>query len=536
MTSARSGRESRSILRRTMWWPALVVALSLGAGLAACGGGGHHKNKTVDDEENLPLPDTLVEILEDRTGYDWSFNAGDIGAPDLRDWRFLFAVNLTGEQAEELIGGGEWAVDFDEIADELDEVGGDLISEGLDLRHVDNQVAMAYVDVIDGRERYRLAHKLTFDGGVMAVDTDAAATFGGGVGSRGPGWYAVFAARRPYAFVHGRALDCEGAARTNVTAEIDQGPFTNLTDADGRVVLASVIKTTANPDGRPATILLDGGACVGTLALPVTDGEAHPNPKCATLADGCEDAASTLAGDGTVLVGPFEADLSEIGFDPSGDADETCANCDFETGDTTGWNSMPIGDESGQACFGVESAGYDDLFPGGEGESYAYLTTGGDGRTGCAAWRRLRVPEDATTLVISYDLATQETPGGLGSPYTDVFAAVLRDSGDFVIGRTVNDEATGDDFVSIPNSAEAIAGVATSKDAVPNENGAVFDTHLFAPDGEDGPRGARADDHLGAQVRYAVNPGETLTLIFSVHDTGDAFFDTAALIDEVAFE
>ncbi|MBZ0273034.1 hypothetical protein K8I61_13425 [bacterium] len=498
---------------------AFVIALAMGGPACSCGGGDDDDDEPVVTED--PAPAGAEAILEEMTGYPWSLSAGDVGVTAGPDWRFLFAIKLTGAQSALL--DEAWEVDFRSVRDELARVGKTLAGEGLDLSGVSGDpVAIAHIEPQAAGARLVFANKLSLSNLVMTVDERTADLLAGGVGGKGPGWYAAFAPRAPQAFVTGFADPCPGAG--DALAIVRGSPFVAKPDLSGAFALPV---TRAN---RPAAIFISAGECFGFSSVAATDAIENPNPKCASdLAPApCDTPDTPRFADGTPVAGPVAIDMFATPGDP---VDEGCVDCDFESG-APGWSFAEVGGGPPDPCFGTSGEGHGALFPDSAGDNYAYLTTGGDGRTACLAWRKILVPAGATTIAIRYDLVTQEWPAFAGTAYTDLFAAAIVGRESFVIARAIDNEATGGDFVGVPPEASAIAGIGASADAA----GPAFAGHLAWAPGDASPRGGAATSHRGVEARAPVIPGETITLVFGVLDTTDDMFDTAAVIDSVSVE
>ncbi len=493
------------------WVPVLALALAF----AACGGGGGDDEDLDEQEEDANAP-TAEALLRERTGYDWSLSEGDAGVPTPEGWRFLFAFELDSTQLGML--DAIWSVNFDEIDARLAENGGSLAASGLDLSALEHQIALTKID--KGASEARFVHKLAWDGAVMRLDDEAAPLLGDAVGPSGPGWYAAFAAQSEVGFAVGSVNStCVGEDPAAVRVTGGARSIAALARASGSYAVPAIREASAADWGRAATLVATGDGCVGARAIPVTDTAAYPNPKCdvAGVGPGCATPVGATFADGTVVVTGADFDLATdaaaIG------ASDACENCDFETGDTTGWAVTSIG-EAGE-CMTADTDAYADLFASGGETAYGLLTTGGDGRTACLAARRIVVPDGATSLILSYDILTQDAPEWLGSPYADTaFAFVAGSTRGFAIDRTMEGGADGDDFGDVPASAEALGGVATSLDATANAAGAVWDAHLAG----------------GGYATWPVYPGETVTLVLGVADTADPYWDSALVVDFVRFE
>ncbi len=516
----------------------LILLLALGLlvllPVATCGGGGDDDDDEEIDEDNPP--ETLEEILEELTGYNWSFSEGDIGLSTPENWRFLFAVELSSSQSRLL--DREWSIDFNAVGDELAKVGRSLSGEGLDQSKIDHQLLFAQIKEIGGQNHLRFANKLTYQNGLMAIDPEAPDLLGQSVGGHGPGWYVAYYSTKPFGFVTGRALPCADADISSATVIATGGAFFARPDQDGAFALPTLQQDSANPFGKPSAVFIDAGACAAAHAFSMVDTRTFENPKCSQedAPDPCAQPTSSFFPDDTAVAEPITMDLAENAAYPTS-ADADCQNCDFEAGNAAGWSSFGVGGQEGDPpCFGVQSAGHGQLFPAGPESFYAFLTTGGTGRRSCTAYRTLDVPEDASALAVSYDLATQEYPQWVGSAYTDVFTVAVTGAFSFAVNRTVNNLATGADFTSIPGEARDIAGVNLSQDAAANAGGAVFDGHLRWSDDGAVPRGGALDGGLGKVASFPVTPGDRITLVLFVSDVADLYWDTAALIDYVRFE
>ncbi len=514
---------------------ACLALLVFMAAQSACVGSSGGGSDDEDDEEEYTETPTLTDELEVITGYPWNLEEGDVGAQSPRGWNFLFAINLSQEYSQLL--DGDWAVDFDEVEDRMAIVGSSLKKEGLDLTKIDHQIIMVKVQNIEGEIRLRFAAKLTFDGDIMAVDTESAGLLGETAGSLGTGWYAAYYSDAQNAFVTGSAAPCGGVDVSDILITADSGFYTRPTSG-GQFTLPAAQQDDIYLTGRPLTLFFQSDECMGALTYAVTDTALYPNLKCEIegVPEDCDTDENVAFSDGTVVTAQQFVNLAEDGFEiPAADAD--CANCDFETGDTTGWQYLAAGGaETSQGCFGVSDAAYADLFPDGDGSRYAWITTGGEGLQSCAVYRTLTAPENVSKLIISYDFATQEYPDYAASAYSDIFTVYILGEYEPLIERGVADQALIQDFVDMPEDAQAIAGVAESADASYAPGGAVFGAHLSYDSSGDTPRGSYANGNLGRYVSWPVVPGEEITLVLLVSDAGDAYWDSAALIDSVSFE
>jgi hypothetical protein len=514
---------------------AAAFCLTLFAAPFACVGSSGGDGDEDDEEPYVETP-TLVDELEKMTGYPWSLDEGDIGAESPRGWEFLFAIQLSQELSE--IIDGDWSVDFDEVEDRMATVGSGLKKEGLDLTKIDDQVVMAKVHNIEGETRLHFATKLTFDGDVMAVDQDSVDLLGDGIGSRGSGWYAVFYSTVQNGFITGSVAPCAGVEVSDILVTAPGTGFYTRPAPSGRFALPAAQEDENHLSGRPLVAVFQADECVGMLPYAMTDSTLFPNPKCETAGapNDCITAQSLSFDDGTTVAAAQFINLADDGFTPPA-AQADCVNCDFENGDASGWEYIAVGEsETTQGCFGVADTAYEDLFPGGGESYYAFITTGGEGLRSCAAYRSLTVPEDASEIVIRYDFATQEYPDFSGSAYTDVFTAFVVGEFDPIIERTATDQALVQDFIDMPQAAQTIAGIAESTDASYSEGGAVFNAHLRYGESDDSPRGAFANDHIGQYASWSVTPGQEITIVFVISDVGDAYWDSAALIDSVSFQ
>lgn len=506
-------------------WIGIVLAAAFVAswGLMACGGGDDDDEEDIDPLEDDPPPDA-ESLLEDQTGYAWSFSAADVGVAAPDGWHFLFAIELDETQAG-LIDGG-WAVDFEALRDELAAGGVSFAETGFDLSELDHMIVMTKAD--EGARKARFVQKLRWADGVMTIDNEAASALGEAAGSAGAGWYVAYASDADHALAAGRiSAGCPG--RSVEEQRVHGGPdtFASRPSADGAFALPA-------PAGvRTAVLTVVNADCATAFSIPMTNTAEEPNPKCDVVGtpDDCGEPESIIVSDGTLIVNAGTIDPSYLAMPEAADED---AGDDFEDGDANGWTAKSIG---GADCLSATGDSSADLFPGG-GAFFAAMTDGGDGARGCLAARTFAAPEGAETLVVSYDVLTQDAPEWVGSPYADAVFIVVFDpsAGDdgtgpaVLVRRAATDEATGDDWADAPASATDILGIDASADAAYNEGGAAWDAHLV-----DEARGSFSDSHAGDVARMAVDSGE-ITVILGVLDTADVYWDTALLVDAVAFE
>lgn len=492
---------------------ALVAALA--AIFVACGGGGGSSTSKKEQKEDANAP-TAEGLLQKRTGYEWSLDEGNVGVPTPNGWRFLFAFRLDSTQLAML--DGLWSVNFGEINSKLAETGGSLAAAGLDLSGIEFQIALTKID--NGANEPRFVHKLAWDGAVMRLDDEAAALLGDAVGPSGSGWYAAYAALGEFGFATGHVnATCAGEAATAVRVTGGARSIAALARASGAFAVPAAREASAADWGRAATLVATGKGCVAARAVPITDVAASPNPKCAVAGVGpdCATPEGALFSDGTVVVAGAQFDLAAQGV--AIDAADDCVNCDFESGDTTSWNFVAVGDAGD--CLVADTAAYADLFSAGDETAYGLLSTGGDGRSACLAARAITVPPGATSLILSYNLLTQDAAEWLGSPYADTaFAFVVGAQRGFALDRTMESTKAAGDFEDAPASVSTLGDIATSADASYNATGAVWDAYLAG----------------GRFASWPVYPGEAITLVLGVADTADPYWDSALVVDFVRFE
>ncbi|MCZ7583681.1 MAG: choice-of-anchor L domain-containing protein [Deltaproteobacteria bacterium] len=430
----------------------------------------------------------------------------------------------------------DWRIDFDEVRNDLAKIGRTLAGEGLDLSVINNQLAAAKIEYRAGAHRLRFATKLRYEDGVMSVDADNVALLRSAVGGRGPGWYVVYASTKRFGLVTGRVTACAGDDASDALVHAAGGSFYAVPAANGTYALPVLASDAADPAGKPSVVAADGPSCAGLAPFAMTDVTVHSNPKCVApgAPEDCGEETGDRFSDGTSLVTGVDVDLETAGV-PKDGAGDACADCGFESGDG-GFAALAIGGtETPNGCFATDGTAAASLFPDADGARYAYLTTGGDGLRGCVASRTVTVPDGATSMTIRYDLATQEYSEWVGGPYADVFVAFRTGAFGFAVNRAVGNAATGSDFVAIPEGAAGIAEVGVSADAAANANGPVFDGHLRYSE-TNAPRGGVAQGGVGRLARFDVTPGETFTLLLGVFDGVDAFWDSAALIEDIRFE
>ncbi len=451
--------------------------------------------------------DAAEKALEELTGFEWKLNEDEFedlsGVDTPSNWRFLFAANLEDEETAELIDG-----DFDVDISVLEEL-------GIDLGDIDNQVIMGRVAPAGdtGNNGLRYANKILIDGGKIKLDGESIEALGASVGSSGPGWYAAYLTLRGVGFVKGSVTDCDGSAppANTVLVIASDGPFFTYAAGNGSWALPSI-------DGKPAAVNFDAGDCSGSSDAPVSDEE---NPK-----DPGSEPPNDPLEDDTNVVDDGETDLGDEGIDPPPVGD--VANLDFEYG-TAGWES------TGNDCFGVYDGDYGELFPGGDETKYGFITSGGNNRASCTVSRTVQVPAGASKLVVSYNYISQEYIEWLNSAYNDMGTVLIQGQTEYIVHRTINDVAFDDAWT---NLGLAIGNIDTSADSNANDNPGIFDGQLnWGSNDGDTPRGGSDDEtDAGRVAEFAVNSGDTVTLLITVSDVGDTIYDSALVIDYFEFQ
>jgi len=452
----------------------------------------------------------IEKMLEDATGMQWELDESQFGVDTPKNWEFIAAVNLDDENKVKVLDQS-FTVDLNPYVS-LDPTG--WVKELKD--KIQFQIVIVKKENVASENRLRFATKLVFKDYVIKIDPDKA-KLGDSAGPAGTGWYAIYFSTKEFGFLTGTVKDCNGDAKADILVLASDGPFFTKTASNGSWAIPSL-------GGKPASInFQDGTDCSGSTAGPVTD-EGNPKP-------GGETPPLDNFGDGTTTT-----DTGESGMEgnPSESGND---NLDFESG-TTGWSW--VGSPSGSdtlPCFGVSDQGYSTFFPDGTQTKYAYITTGGNALQSCTVTRTLTVPEGKTTLEVKYDFVSQEYPEWVGSAYNDIFTFIIQGEYNYVINRTVNNIATTDDWEAISGVAAETAKIksADDTDSKYNDTGDVFDGHLKAG-GSTVPRGPAANDNKGKVATYTVTPGAPITLLITVSDVADAYWDSAAIIDYVAFK
>lgn len=452
--------------------------------------------------------DAAEELLEEITDFDWELNEDDFedltGVATPHNWEFIFAVDL----------------DEAELAARLDESFevdlGPLADLGIDFGKIDQQVIIAKAgNTPKGDAGLRYANKIFIDGESIKLDGESIEKLGDSIGSSGIGWYAAYLALEPVGFIKGEVTDCDGNAPAagSVLVVATDGPFFTFAAVNGSWALPSL-------EGKPASVGFDAGDCAGSTEAPVppVDDEGNlKDPGTEPGEDPLEDDTNIIDG-GTVDLG------GDDGVDPPpvGGID----NFDFESG-LVGW-------EGPDDCFLVDTADYAGLFPGGDEAQYGFITSGGNNRASCTVTRTVEVPAGATTLVVSYNFLSQEYFEWINSAYNDIFTIMLQGETQYLVHRTINDVAFDDAWADY---GSALGNIATSADATANVTGKVFDGQLnWASSADETPRGGSdSETDAGRVAEFAVEAGETLTIIITVSDVADLIYDSAAVIDYFEF-
>jgi len=523
-------------------------------------------------------------------GLDITFDESDVGVDTPDGWVFLFAINLSDDEAE-LIDEG-FSIDIS------------LLQEFVDLEDIEQMIAMAKVESLNGYgDRLRYANKLVVKDQKLQLDTETLDQLGDSIGSSGEGLYVAYFAENQNGYISGKLVDCDGETPLpGALAIITGGPFFTFTASDGTYALPTL-------SGVPAAVSLNAGNCVCTAAAPSTDTAENPNPKSDDAADtppsdnfsddtdnvdagicvccppnDVDDDDDDTADDDTADDDTADDDTADDDTADDDTADDDTADddtadddtadddtadddtadddtadddtadddddddvapfdIDFEDGSLAGWQYT-----SDCAIYGVSGDAYDELFPAGGESQYLYVSSGGLLVPSCTLTLSAGVPSGATELEISYNFVSQEYQEWVGSVYNDIFTVLVQGSPDYLVNRTVNNIATDKDWLNIATDADAatISEIATSADAQynptytePHSNGPYkFDGMLdWNNDASDNPRGEPEDNTVGKTATVALPDGfSTVTIIVTVSDVGDKIYDSVGLIDWLDFK
>jgi len=310
------------------------------------------------------------------------------------------------------------------------------------------------------------------------------------------------------------------------------GPFwTFASSTDGSWALPSI-------SGKSAGINFNGTSCNGSTTAPVTDTTNNPDPKGATTMPYTNTPLSDK--NNTAVIDAGGVDLQAVSLKPGTPA--TGGNTYFFD-NVSDWNFFGNPGD----CFDIEQTAYGVLFPEGKNpkQNYGFLSTGWKntaGKTTCTVSRTFTVPSGVSNILVSYDFISQEYPHWVNSPYNDIFTVMIQGETEYVVHRTIIQTQQQMNWVDLQPPNDSLGWIASSPDAQDNQwgNGAYeFDGHLAYGKGSDEttPRGRNDSNQLYSRVAsYPVTPGDTITVLFTVSDVGDAIYDSAAALDYVAFQ
>lgn len=310
----------------------------------------------------------------------------------------------------------------------------------------------------------------------------------------GPGLYAFYLSSAPVGFVSGSVKKggspADGAVVLGTTA-----PFLTVADATGCFTLPLSRGEKASLAAYDLSTRWTGEA-----HLPIEEG-GKTNPKTNAPVESPAKDQPIEGLDALNLVGVTVALTAP---DVAGEG-----SADFESGDLGGWT--PHGSVS------VLGEKMSQLFPATREKRYAFLTTGkgSSGGTTSHIAREVTIPTSASTLVIDYAFLSQEYPAWVNTIYNDAFVAyVVGDTG-FLLTETVtgNDGRWSDFFQPVGNVTESKVDVG----GVSGKFG--------------GTTGARTK-----RIDVSGCGGQTVTLALGVADVGDSIYDSAVVIDRIAFE
>jgi len=470
----------------------VLAALSLVWFFASC-------EEAEDAAEDI-VDDGLPEVVDEN----------DLNVDTPEGWDFLFALQLSANEAEAL--DEDWSVSLEL----LEQVVGDIEAG-------DNQIICAKeVDLEDFGYRLQFSTKAIIDGDLFKVDPDTE-LLGGAAGGHGSGIYIFYHSEYSVGFITGTVEDCNGNAKEGILVTATDSPFFTYTISGGKWAMPVWNVNTTNPGdaGNSVEINFNDGDCSGTLAIGTALGD---NGKVEM-----EPYAHETMGDNSDVIVSDPMAMSVI--TPEREPDPN--NLDFETGDFSQWNDVVTDSGGPYPCAQVLSDAYGTFFPNGSETYYALLSTGGSNRATVTLMRTVLVPENATTMEVSYDFISQEYAEWVGSGFNDIFSLKIKGAPDYVIYRTINNTAQENLWEGLSDAtAQGVGGIDGSSDASHNPSGKIYDGHIKA-----NARGPRITNYFGQVSDYDISTyqGQEITLIITISDVGDKIYDSAVLIDYIKF-
>ena len=162
--------------------------------------------------------------------------------------------------------------------------------------------------------------------------------------------------------------------------------------------------------------------------------------------------------------------------------------------------------------------------------NYLFLSSGGSGRKSSSVYCSVVIPEEATTIEVSYNFISQEYAEWVGSGFNDIFTVKIDGSPDTILSRTINNAGAEQLWEDISAESASVGAIADSNDAGYNSTGRVFDGQLGV-----NARGAKIEESSSpyASGDISKHAGQEVVITLTVADAGDSIFDTAALVDYI---
>jgi hypothetical protein len=474
---------------------------------------------------------SALKALVAATGFQWEFSESsfeqETGVQTPYDWKFLFGVNMSADQAELL--NGSFSVNLSILE-----------QAGFSLPNIQNQIIAAHAaPTPSGSPGLRYANKILFQNQTVMMDGDAIAKLGDSVGASGAGWYGVYYTEEAVGFLKGTIKNCNGSVPQNqeITVHLSDGPFwTYASPTDGSWALPSI-------NDKPAAIGFNSSDCAGTSTAPVTDTTNNPDPKQGAVPTVMP---NTPLNDKTNVVNVGNLSLQDFGAKTNTSKPTDLAKYEFNDD----YNNWTFTGNYGE-CFKMfnDAPSYNLMFPNGTNTAptYGLISTGWSdvgGKTTCTLSRTFTVPAGATNMLISYDFLSQEYPVYVGSAYNDIFTVMVQGDTQYAVHRTINGDNNWQNFDNTTTPPQGQIGwIASSADAQYNTQTDPGDPHVFNGHlvwtnvANTTPRGNNDSNLLtGLTATYPVTAGATITVLFTVSDTADAIYDSAAALEYVAFQ